>query len=136
MKKNSPEDELFIIGIVAFFVGGGLMLLFKTATHYLPPIPCFFSNFLGIYCPGCGGTRAVEALFHGHFLLSLWYHPLVPYTAVIYLGFMITQGLHRIGVKRVQGWKFHIRYLWIALGIIIVNFIVKNILRLCFGILM
>lgn len=135
-KRLSLEDELFYISLAALPLGVGAICLYRYLTVILPPIPCFFNTFFHMYCPGCGGTRALSALLHGKILLSVWYHPLVPYTAVIYLGFMITQGLHRIGVKRVQGWKFHIRYLWIALGIIIVNFIVKNILRLCFGILM
>ena len=135
-KRLSLEDELFYIGLAALPLGVGAICLYRYLTVILPPIPCFFNTFFHMYCPGCGGTRALSALLHGKILLSVWYHPLVPYTAVIYLGFMITQGLHRIGVKRVQGWKFHIRYLWIALGIIIVNFIFKNILRLCFGILM
>lgn len=134
--RSGPEDELFKIGIIVFFAGGLLMLLFKTATRYLPPIPCLFSAFLGIYCPGCGGTRAVEALFHGHFLLSLWYHPLVPYTAVIYCGFMLSHILNKLGVKKIHGWKFHNWYLYAAVGIIVVNFLVKNVLRICFGITM
>ena len=43
--------------------------------------PCFFYQYTGLYCPGCGGTRAVLALLQGHVLQSLWYHPLVLYIA-------------------------------------------------------
>lgn len=102
----------------------------------LPPIPCFFTTVLGIYCPGCGGTRALIAMLHGHFLKALWYHPLIPYMAVIYLGFMLTQGLNRLGFKRIRPWKFHYWYLWGGLILLIANFILKNVLRLGFGILM
>ena len=37
---------------------------------------CYFRTHLGIYCPGCGGTRAFLALVHGHFLQSLKYNPI------------------------------------------------------------
>lgn len=37
---------------------------------------CYFRTHLGLYCPGCGGTRAFFALLHGHFLQSLKYNPI------------------------------------------------------------
>ena len=87
-----------------------------------------------MYCPGCGGTRAVRALLQGDLLLSLWYHPLVIYTVVIFGGFMITHTLEKFSVPHVKGWKFHNWYLLVALGIVVVNFVVKNVLLLAFGI--
>ena len=45
-------------------------------------IPCLFQLMTGLYCPGCGGTRAVKALLAGHPVLSFLYHPLVLCTAV------------------------------------------------------
>lgn len=136
-KEKSLENELFYIGLAALPTAAVFYLLYQyLLRQVLPPVPCFFSTVLGIYCPGCGGTRALEALFHGKVLLSLWYHPFILYAAVIYTGFMVTQGLHRLGVRKVQGMKFHYWYLWAGAGIIGVNFVVKNILRLCFGIMM
>ncbi len=99
-------------------------------------LPCVLNAFFGIYCPGCGGTRAVEALLHGHILLSLWYHPLVLYTAVLGGGFMITQTLARLKVPHIKGWRFHDWYLYGAAGILFGNCILKNVLRLCFHICM
>ena len=136
-QKKSLEDELFYIGLAALAVGTALAVLYQCVLrHILLPVPCFFSTILGIYCPGCGGTRALTALLRGRLLLSLWYHPLIPYGAVIYLGFMLTQGLHRVGVKRIRGWKFHYWYLWTGMVIIAGNFIIKNILRIGFGVMM
>ena len=57
-------------------------------------IPCLFQLMTGLYCPGCGGTRAVKALLAGHPVLSFLYHPLVLCTAVIViLNFIIKNGL-------------------------------------------
>ena len=100
-KQFTLEDELFQIGIAALAAVIMLAVLYLCLLRkILPPIPCFFSSVIGIYCPGCGGTRALIAMLHGHFLKALWYHPLIPYLAFIYCGFMLTQGLSRLGFKR------------------------------------
>lgn len=135
--QRSLEDELFWIGLTALAAAAALAVLYLCILRdFLPRVPCFFSTFMGIYCPGCGGTRALSALLHGHFLRALWYHPFIPYFVFIYFGFLLTQGLRKLGIKRIRGWKFHYWYLWTGLAILTVNFIVKNILRLKFGILM
>lgn len=136
-KKKELEDQLFDIGLVFLLIAVAVFILYQLVLKSVIKMrPCLFSTFLGIYCPGCGGTRAVEALFHGHILKAVWYHPLVPYTAVIYGGFMMSHMLNRMGFKKIKGWKFHNCYLYAAVVIIAVNFIVKNLLRIVFGIMM
>ena len=39
------------------------------------PPPCVFRKATGIYCPGCGSTRALRALFKGDFFAALRYNP-------------------------------------------------------------
>lgn len=39
------------------------------------PPPCVFRKATGIYCPGCGSTRALRALFAGDFFAALRYNP-------------------------------------------------------------
>ena len=136
MKDKSREDELFMIGIISLAAGiVACILYYFLLRQFLPRIPCFFSNVLGFYCPGCGGTRAVYALIHGEFLKSVWCHPLVPYGAVIGGGFMITQGLHRLGLKCIRPWRFHNWYLHGAMAVLVCNFLIKNLLRLIWGIM-
>lgn len=83
---------------------------------------CFVRMLFGVYCPGCGGTRAVISLLHGRILESLWYHPVVLYTVVAF-------GYHLI-LRR----KPKVAWLFGALGIIVGNCLVKNILLLVFHI--
>lgn len=123
------EDRLYMAGWLVLAVGAaGIFVYFRwiLPNNLIPP--CFFYHVLGIYCPGCGGTRAVGALLNGNVLLSLWYHPLVPYTAAVFGGFMLTQTLARTHIAGVKGWKFHNWYLYAAIIIVAVNWIVKNIL--------
>lgn len=134
-KKKSGEDEVFLIGFISLTAGAAACALYYFwLWQFLPRIPCFFSNVLGFYCPGCGGTRAVFALARGEFMKAVWYHPLVPYGAVIGGGFMLTQGLHRLGVKCIRPWKFHNWYLYGAMVVLVCNFLIKNLLRLIWGI--
>ncbi len=46
-------------------------------------VPCLFHLLTGLYCPGCGGTRAVWYLLHGQILKSIQYHPLVVYAVLV-----------------------------------------------------
>lgn len=59
--------------------------------------PCLFHFITGLYCPGCGGTRAIRALFHGEILKSFCYHPFVLYavTAV-----MVEMGYLAVGMMK------------------------------------
>ncbi len=134
-KPKELEEELFHIGLYFLAVGAGVWMLYSLVLcNFLPEIPCLFDRLAGIYCPGCGGTRAFKALLQGHFLLSIWYHPLILYMVTVGGGFMLTQGMHRIGIKRVKGWKFHNWYLYVAIIILCGNFLIKNLLRLIWGI--
>lgn len=136
-ESTGLEEELFRTGLILLAaVGGTGAAYYVWFQRFLPQIPCFFSEVLGIYCPGCGGTRAVAALIHGRFLQALWYHPLVPYGAVLFGGFMLTQSMKRMGIRGIKGWKYHNWYLYGAVALILVNFLVKNGLRLGWGILM
>lgn len=111
-----------------------MLLYIKVLLPILPSMPCVFLQMLGLYCPGCGGTRAVQALLEGNFLLSLWYHPLVMYTVIVFGGFMLTNTLQKLHVPHVKGWKFHEWHLYVALILTIVNWILKNMLLLGFNI--
>ena len=45
-------------------------------------MPCIFHLLTGLYCPGCGGTRAVKYLLQGDWKNSLIYHPFVLYCVI------------------------------------------------------
>ena len=97
-------------------------------------VPCPFQRFTGLYCPGCGGTRALKALLHGDLLLSLQYHPLVLYTAVVVAAELLSLAVARV-TKNPRWYLGHeTLFVYIAAGIIVVNWIGKNVLLVFFGI--
>ncbi len=128
--KNTKTDEnvLYVIGwilLLAVLVIAAAVKLWPGLSEKLPP--CLFLVLTGFYCPGCGGTRAVSALMHGKVLASLIYHPFVLYTAVVGGWFMISHTIQKLSKGRIAiGMKYRDIYLWIALGLVAVNFVVKN----------
>ncbi len=124
--KGTLERQLYRAG--GLLLAAGLVplafYLYRVAPNF--PYPCMFFYLSGWYCPGCGGTRALEALLRGRLWLSLWYHPAVPYGAVLFFGFMGTHTLEILRIGRVRGWKFHGWYLYGGIAVIVVNWMVKN----------
>jgi hypothetical protein len=51
---------------LAALAGGGVWLLrnFDPNVQGNPFLPCLFNLLTGLYCPGCGATRAMHALVH------------------------------------------------------------------------
>lgn len=134
-EEYSLERKLFYIGLAALPVGILFLGLYNTILSPLWPFSgCIWDILFGIYCPGCGGTRAVMALLQGKFLASLWYHPVVLYGVALYSIFMISQLLALLSRGRIRGIRFHNWYLYVSIVIIVVNCLAKNYLRIRHGI--
>jgi len=62
--------------LLGFLFVAALLLVW----HFDPrrwPLPlCSFYATTGLFCPGCGGTRATHELLHGHLLSALHYNGL------------------------------------------------------------
>lgn len=121
-----------ILGSLIFVLGIGKILSISFTSL---AAPCLIHGYTGLYCPGCGGTRAVISLTKGQILQSLILHPVVPYTAAIFIGYMGSNTIQLLSKGRFKiGMKYNDIYLWIALLIILINFIIKNIVYLGWGI--
>lgn len=91
------DFSFYIIGWVCLILALVLGLAWKSG-YFLwifPPDGCVLHNLTGYYCPGCGGTRAIHALLHGHIVRSFFYHPIVVYTAVFFGWFMLSQTIEK-----------------------------------------
>lgn len=95
---------------------------------------CLFQCLTGLYCPGCGGTRALKALLNGNLPLSAQYHPLVPYAAVVIAAELLSLAVAR-ATKNPRWYLGHeLLFILVGVGVTAVNWMVKNILLICFGI--
>lgn len=96
--------------------------------------PCLFQLITGLYCPGCGGTRAVRALIEGNLRLSLQYHPLVLYTAVVVTAELLSCALSKAAKNPRLYLGHEMLFIYIAVGIVSVNWVYKNVMLIFFGI--
>ncbi|MDO5416282.1 MAG: DUF2752 domain-containing protein [Lachnospiraceae bacterium] len=105
--------------------------------------PCLFHMLTGLYCPGCGGTRAIRLLLRGEVAKSFVYHPFVPYLALV-LGIEALLFAAELVRGQVQKRRVSLSmrsFLWglerrlqtwtlTGAGIVVVNWVVKNVLLL------
>jgi len=122
------EDEMLYRVLILFslfaavFTGGiyalGLEKVFMTE--------CPFWRITGLYCPGCGGTRAFRALLKGQIVESICIHPLVVYLTGLIAVFMGSHTLKHISSGRIRGLHYRSRYLIIGAVILVVNCLFKN----------
>lgn len=75
-----PISRLSFVALVVFCVAVTFALFLvavcrdPTVLTTFPP-PCVFRKATGIYCPGCGSTRALRALAGGDFAVALRCNP-------------------------------------------------------------
>ena len=127
---GTTEKKLYILGIgisILVFVVWVLSLFTPFSLKNIVP-PCMLHQLTGLYCPGCGGTRAVMALIKGRCLSSFFYHPVVLYSFLLAAYFMISNTIQLCGKGRWNiGMKYKDRYLYILIGILLGNWVVQNI---------
>lgn len=114
-KKQIDFVSLSIFAVLGFFC----MVLLVVLYIYNPAVSgfypkCLFHELTGLHCPGCGGTRAVHSLLHGHFLEALNYNALTVLTVLFIIYFLITSisgylpGKPNIRFKLTSYWTYAI----------------------------
>lgn len=93
---------------------------------------CSFKTKFHIYCPGCGGTRALKALLQFHPIKSLYYNPIVIILIITIIILVILKTREKRYNKSV--YKIRKRVLNSFLVTWLIYFIFRNILLIYFGI--
>ena len=94
--------KVFLFVSVLVLAAGALTFLFfndPLESRWLPP--CLFYKLTGIYCPGCGSTRATYHLIHGNILMSLRNNVLMlPTFVCAAVLFFKEEWTHKVAVSR------------------------------------
>ncbi len=89
-------------------------------------VPCLFHSLTGLYCPGCGGTRAIRSMLRGDLRMSFQYHPLVLYAVFV----LFLEIILRIAMKGKKPFMDHRRadriLILAGAAIVAANWIFKN----------
>lgn len=124
----SYDRKIFWLGLLIALICIAGWIIYPHLSGLFGTGECRFKEATGLYCPGCGGTRAVRALLSGHLIRSFVYHPFVPYCIfmwTVYEGSHLLEMLHTPGIK---GMRFREAYVYIGIGILLVNWMIKNIM--------
>ena len=129
------EKKLYKVGIFFTVVFAAFIVFINTTNiDILKLYRCSFHEITGLYCPGCGGTRATVMFFKGHIIKSFIFHPFVPYCMVLYIIYMIRGTIAVLSRKDTYYMKFRMCYVYIAVAILLIQFVIKNYLLIVYGI--
>ena len=91
---------------------------------------CRIASTIGIYCPGCGGSRAVAALFCLRPLSAFLLYPPVPIALICLAVADVKMALLLLGRGCMPSRRFGIAVLIICIGSVMAQCAIKNVLLL------
>lgn len=122
MKKKRIINVIFISLICLAVITGIYFLYIKK----IIVIPCIFHELTGLYCPGCGMTRALASLANLEIYQAIRYNALIIFLVPAFLLYIVFKIKSYINNEKN---KFNILnyLLWSALIITILYGILRNI---------
>ena len=92
------------------------------------PMPvCPTKALLGIDCPGCGSARMLYSLMHGNVMTAARFTALGLVALVLLVWTYVTWTYGRLTGRRIRGWQHHRWSAMVALALVTVWFVVRNI---------
>ncbi|MCB2411563.1 DUF2752 domain-containing protein, partial [Demequina sp. TTPB684] len=122
-RTSPPKGQLAWPALVALVAAGGTAYIVTHNPHVSGgTFVCPLFATTGLYCPGCGGTRAVYDLAHGNVAGALAMNPLFT-LAVPLLGVLWVRWVMRLRGFVLREWPFP-TWAGIALPAVILAFLV------------
>lgn len=135
-KSIKYRNVLYFISTITLICGLLFVFLYKTVRFelYIPSLPCTIHDILHLYCPGCGGTRAVKSLLNFNLAKSLLCNPFVLYLVVIFLYYYIGTTIAIITKHKLILFYFKFSMLYLGIILFFGSCIVRNILAIYYKI--
>ena len=134
--RGSPitDREAYPAAWITLAALAGAFFLWRFALGAPTVSRCWVWEHWHVYCPGCGGTRALMALARGQIGAAIRYHAPLVATLVLAAAYLISQTMWRLRGKR--GWTLHYDRRWPAalVELFLLGCVVRNVLWLGFGI--
>ena len=92
LTMRKPSQDIALFG--AIIAVGAIFFFFNPATTAFYP-KCLFHEWTGLYCPGCGSSRALHCLLHGEFREALHDNALVVLTLPLLGAMLLARAFRR-----------------------------------------
>ena len=122
LTMRKPFQDVVLFGAV---IGVGAVFFFfnPTTTAFYPK--CLFHEWTGLYCPGCGSTRALHCLLHGDLREALHDNALMVLALPLVGAILLARAFRRrppvVTRQSKLGW------LWLLLAVIVAFGVIRNI---------
>jgi hypothetical protein len=112
-----------VICLLAGLALSGMLFFLNPATTWFFP-PCFFHKVTGLYCPGCGSTRALHCLLHGQIYEAIRNNALIVLALPLFGGIILVRAASQRPATASR-WR------WVALlmAVLVLFGVVRNIRR-------
>lgn len=134
MNEKTLDNYIYISLIITSIILSVLFLIYNIFFPNVPFASCFIYETFGVYCPGCGCTRAFFALLNFDLINSLFHNSAVLYGFIILVLYLTTQTIDRVLKHSKYIMPYSNLYLYIGIFILIINCILKNLLAFAFNI--
>ena len=129
---TSPRRRrlVFLAALAALAAGAILLRLAPPGSPAAAIYPeCLFHEATGLYCAGCGGTRAAAALVRGEFWQAVAYNPLTVFVLLpVLLAWLGDCAWHAFTGRRLIAWSRLPWWSLLALGLLLAGFtVVRNL---------
>lgn len=125
MKRYKTYQKVLVI-LLPFVSVAALWLLARFVLKYVMLPECQLYKWTGLYCPGCGDTRAVIALMNGDVLLSLRQNALIIALLLLGIAMYAELLLKVVFEKKFKSPVFNLKFLVIFLILFSVYAVVRN----------
>ena len=101
------------------------MYRFDPTTHSFYPV-CHFYEMTGLLCPGCGASRALYHLLHGHWETAFRFNPLLVVSLPL-IGWFVARYVMRALRNQPTSLLIKPLWLWLMLAVLVLFAVVRNL---------
>jgi Protein of unknown function (DUF2752) len=122
LTENTKQVTVVVCLLAGLALGGMLFFLNPATTWFFPP--CLLHKFTGLYCPGCGSTRALHCLLHGEVYEAMRNNALIVLALPLVAGILV---LRAASGRPATASRW--RWVVILLAVLVLFGVVRNIRR-------
>lgn len=127
VKDSIAKDKTTALIIITVVVCIGIYVYFFNPLDGFFYPPCWFHELTGLFCAGCGITRASHSLLNGQIIKAIDYNVLLPLFLLVILFWIVKIGGIFIFNKTINltykpKWLY-----WLIGGIVALFFVLRNI---------